>query len=145
MPHRTNARLFESGDFTSHAGLPLKWKLECDAIHPDEWKAIAKMVMDYQTRPFYKAVGIPRGGMPFAIAMNEYASGNPQDQIMICDDVFTTGTSMQDFIKENYPDWTMNQGYRWVVFARQPSSGYPHHVKALFTMPSPVQERYKQK
>ena len=38
----------------------------------------------------------------FAEAMNEYASGNPEDQIMICDDVFTTGTSFQDFIKENF-------------------------------------------
>ena len=24
--------LFQLGDFTSHAGLPLKWKIECDAI-----------------------------------------------------------------------------------------------------------------
>lgn len=143
MPHRTEARLFEHGDFTSHAGLPLKWKLECDAISPDEWKAIAKMVMDYQERPFYKAVGIPRGGVPFADAMNEYASGDPSDQIMICDDVFTTGTSMQDFIKENYPEWTAGQGFRWVVFARQPCYEHPHHVRALFTMPKLPDPRYR--
>jgi hypothetical protein len=145
MPHRTSARLFESGDFTSHAGLPLKWKLECDAIHPDEWKALAKMVMDYQDRPFYKAVGIPRGGLPFAAAMNEYASGNENDQIMICDDVFTTGTSMREFIAENYPMWSAGQGFRWVVFARQPCYEHPNHVRALFTMPKPVQERYRAK
>ena len=145
MPHRTSARLFESGDFISHAGLPLKWKLECDAIRPTEWKALAKMVMDYQERPFYKAVGIPRGGIPFADAMNEYASGNPNDQIMVCDDVFTTGTSMREFIKETFPEWTAGQGFRWVVFARQPCNEHPNHVRALFTMPKPIQERYKQK
>lgn len=130
--------LFQDGDFTSHAGLPLKWKLECDAITNDEWRCIAKMVMDYQTRPFYKAVGIPRGGLKFAEAMNEYASGNNTDQIMICDDVFTTGTSMLDFIKEEYPLWSMGQGYRWVVFARKSSNVHPFHTKALFTMPEPL-------
>ena len=87
MPHRTSARLFESGDFISHAGLPLKWKLECDAIHPTEWKALAKMVMDYSKKDLYKAVGIPRGGIPFADAMNEYASGNQMIKlwfVMMC-------------------------------------------------------------
>ena len=29
--------LFTEGDFISHAGLPLSWKLECDAISSDEW------------------------------------------------------------------------------------------------------------
>ena len=130
--------LFQDGNFTSHAGLPLKWKLECDAINDNEWRCIAKMVMDYQDRPFYKAVGIPRGGLKFAEAMNEYASGNDTDQIMICDDVFTTGTSMLDFIKEEYPLWSMGQGYRWVVFARNSSNVHPFHTKALFTMPGPL-------
>ncbi len=73
--------------------------------------------------------------MPFAEAMNEYASGDPNDQIMICDDVFTTGTSMKEFIAQEYPDWSAAQGFRWVVFARQPCKEHPHHIRALFTMP----------
>lgn len=138
-------KLFQDGDFKSHAGLPLKWKLECDAITDDEWRCLAKMVMDYQERPFYKAVGIPRGGLKFAEAMNEYASGNEEDSIMICDDVFTTGTSFKEFINENYPMWSAGQGFRWVVFARRPCYEHPHHVRALFTMPNPIEERYRQK
>ena len=141
MAFRTGADLFEVGDFVSHAGKELPWKIECDAIRPEWWDALARMVMDYQDRPFYKAVGIPRGGLPFAQAMNKYASGDPNDQIMICDDVFTTGTSFKDFIRENFPEWTMGQGYRWVVFARQPSYEHPHHVRALFTMPKPPYKR----
>jgi hypothetical protein len=141
MAFRTGADLFEVGDFVSHAGKELPWKIECDAIRPEWWDALARMVMDYQERPFYKAVGIPRGGVPFAQAMNKYASGDPNDQIMICDDVFTTGTSFKEFIRENFPDWTMGQGYRWVVFARQPCYEHPHHVRALFTMPKPPQKR----
>ena len=138
-------KLFQDGDFKSHAGLPLKWKLECDAITDDEWRCLAKMVMDYQERPFYKAVGIPRGGLKFAEAMNEYASGNEEDSIMICDDVSTTGTSFKEFINENYPMWSAGQGFRWVVFARRPCYEHPHHVRALFTMPNPIEERYRQK
>ena len=42
-----------------------------------------------------------------------------------------------DFIKEEYPMWSMGQGYRWVVFARKPSNVNPYHTKALFTMPTP--------
>lgn len=145
MAYKTSANLFEVGDFISHAGKELPWKIECDAIRPEWWDALARMVMDYQERPFYKAVGIPRGGVPFAQAMNKYASGDPNDQIMICDDVFTTGTSMQEFIKEEYPNWTAGQGYRWVVFARQPCYEYPHHVRALFTMPKPIDPRYRTK
>ncbi len=127
--------LFQDGDFTSHAGLPLNWKLECDAITDDEWRCLAKMIMDYQTEPFYEAVGIPRGGNKLAVALNQYASGNPKDFTLICDDVFTTGTSMLDFIKEKYPNWSMGMGYRWVVFARQPSNIAPYFTRALFTMP----------
>ena len=141
MAFKTGADLFEVGDFVSHAGKELPWKIECDAIRPEWWDALARMVMDYQERPFYKAVGIPRGGVPFAQAMNKYASGDPNDQIMICDDVFTTGTSFKEFIRENFPDWTMGQGYRWVVFARQPCYEHPHHVRALFTMPKPPYKR----
>jgi len=137
--------LFQDGNFKSHAGLPLKWKLECDAITDDEWRCLAKIVMEYQERPFYKAVGIPRGGLKFAEAMNEYASGNEEDSIMVCDDVFTTGTSFKEFINENYPMWSAGQGFRWVVFARRPCYEHPHHVRALFTMPNPIEERYKQK
>lgn len=136
-------KLFQDGDFTSHAGLPLQWKLECDAITDEEWRCIAKMIMDYQDRPFSEAVGIPRGGLKLAEALNEYASGNSDDFPLICDDVFTTGTSMLDFIDEKYPTFTQGMGHRWVVFARKPSNVYPYFTRALFTMPQPMQERYK--
>ncbi|MBR20256.1 MAG: hypothetical protein CMA64_08970 [Euryarchaeota archaeon] len=128
-------KLFQDGDFTSHAGLPLKWKLECDAITDEEWRCIAKMIMDYQTEPFSKAVGIPRGGLKLAEALQPYASNNSSDQVLICDDVFTTGTSMVDFIKEHYPNWTRAMGHRWVVFARNKSYVDPYYTRALFQMP----------
>ena len=52
MAFITSANLFTSGDFISHAGLPLKWKIECDAIRPEEWETLAQMIMEYETMPF---------------------------------------------------------------------------------------------
>ena len=135
--------LFQKVDFISHAGIPMSWKIECDAISNDEWSALAKMIMEYQDRPFSEAVGIPRGGLKLAEALNEYASGNSDDFPLICDDVFTTGPSMRDFIDEKYPNFTQGMGHRWVVFARKPSNVYPYFTRALFTMPQPTQGRYK--
>lgn len=126
--------LFQKCDFISHAGLHLKWKIEMDALSDAEWDTCATMIMEYQKRPFYKAEGIPRGGVKLANALNKYASGDPADQVLICDDVYTTGTSFRDYIDVYYPMWTMGQGYRWVVFARKPSYE-KDFVKALFTMP----------
>ena len=56
-------KLFQIGDFVSHAGIPLKWKIECDALE-DQWDSIATMIMDYEKRPFSRVIGIPRGGLP---------------------------------------------------------------------------------
>ena len=137
MPQEYNApvKLFQLGDFTSHAGLSLKWKLECDAITDDEWRCLAKMIMDYQKHPFSEAFGIHRGGLKLAEALNEYASGNHDHFPIICDDVFTTGTSMVEFVAEKYPTFTLAMGYRWVVFARKSSNVHPYFTRALFTMP----------
>jgi|TARA_B110000902_G_scaffold810_1_gene949 hypothetical protein len=131
MVFRTGADLFEVGDFTSHAGLPLAWKIECDAIRPEWWDGLARMIMDYQTEPFSKVVGIPRGGMALAYAMEKYVT--PGDHPwMVVDDVYTTGTSFREFCTDNQTMFA----YKWCAFARKPIEGdTSHDVRALFTMP----------
>ena len=131
MPYHTEAKLFTVGDFTSHAGLPLKWKIECDAISPEQWSALATMIMDYQTEPFQAAVGIPRGGAPLGFALNAYATDNPEHKLLICDDVYTTGTSFKDYCEEHKHD----DVFKWVLFARCKAKDLKYGVKALFTMP----------
>jgi len=131
MVFRTGADLFEVGDFTSHAGNKLAWKIECDAIRPEWWDGLARMIMDYQTEPFSKVVGIPRGGMALAHAMEKYVT--PGDHPwMVVDDVYTTGTSFREFCTDNQTMFA----YKWCAFARKPIEGdEPHDVRALFTMP----------
>ena len=128
----TSANLFTSGDFISHAGLPLKWKIECDAIRPEEWETLAQMIMEYETMPFREVSGIPTGGMALASALDKYKSPDADDFVLVVDDVWTTGMSMKDHIKENYPSYIKAKVKKWVVFARRPPDD---GTKALFTMP----------
>ena len=67
--------LFQKISFISHAGLPLNWKIECDALSEDDWKGIARMIMDYEKRPFGSVEGIPRGGIPLAKALSDPTRG----------------------------------------------------------------------
>ena len=126
--------LFAYGDFISHAGKPLKWKIECDALTTNDWDCLAHMVMERQKTPFSTVVGIPRGGVPFANALSKYATGDESHQPMIVDDIFTTGKSFIDYMKEHSPMYPSAYGHRWVVFARKKSNVYPYSVRALFTM-----------
>ena len=132
MAYKTSANLFEVGDFVSHAGNKLAWKIECDAMRPEWWDGVARMIMDYQTEPFSKVVGIPRGGLPLQYAMEKYVT--PGDHPwMVVDDVYTTGTSFREFCTTNQTMFA----YKWCIFARKPIiSDEPHDVRALFTMPA---------
>ena len=56
--------LFIKKDFISHAGIPMKWKLECDGISEAEWQAPVPHDYGLSDRTFGKVIGIPRGGVP---------------------------------------------------------------------------------
>ena len=100
--------LFIKEDFISHAGLPLTWKVECDALSDDDYEALAKIVSEKVK--FRDVRGIPRGGIPFEKALKPYTTNDPSDPLLIADDVYTTGTSM----REVYEDGAIGI----VVFAR---------------------------
>ena len=122
--------LFQKIDFTSHAGLDLKWKIEMDALSQEEWECITQMILELSP-PFREAVGIPRGGVKLGKLLNQYGTGERKDPICIVDDVLTTGESMNDFkIKRQWRNPTNYMG--WVVFAR---AKCPNWVNALFQMP----------
>ena len=128
-----HTHLFKSGDFKSHSGLDLSWKIECDALSDSEWFTIKKMIMEYSP-PFREAVGIPEGGIKLGGLLNEHATGNEEDPVCIVDDVLTTGESMEYFLSQYQRNRRLMpfMAIGWVVFARGPC---PHWVSALFQMP----------
>ncbi len=82
--------LFQSVNFIGAGGLPLTWKIECDALTDDDWRCIAEVVgpkMD-----FGEVEGVPNGGMKLARYLEPYTTGQG---LLIVDDVWTTGTSME--------------------------------------------------
>ena len=116
--------LFQSGRFISHAGNELEWKIECDALTDEDWECLAKMI-SYRIR-FGSVYGIPRGGTKLANALEQYITpGHPLN--LVVDDVYTTGKSMKDVMKEG--------DFGFVIFARKRIPYDPKfYIRALFTM-----------
>jgi orotate phosphoribosyltransferase len=114
--------LFVDGEFTSHSGQRLPYKIECDALTPADLDTLAA---DVARRFRFSSVhGVPRGGIRFAYALRRYATGSSLDPILIVDDVLTTGTSME----------AVRQGmggnvFGVVIFARGPC---PDWITPLF-------------
>ena len=127
-----HTHLFIEEDFIGHSGGELHWKKEMDALENAEWKCIAKMIMEYETRPFQAAIGIPRGGLTLSSYLNEHSTQNPEDPYLIVDDVLTTGGSMNYFVEQYFRNREPNEYFGWVVFARKKPAAW---IKALFQMP----------
>ena len=131
-----NKDLFQTVDFTGHSGDKLKWKIECDALSTAEWDTLAAMIYEYEPRNFGEVVGIPRGGLPLARALEGYATGNDDDPILIVDDVLTTGGSMNTFQMDYFRNRNPSRGYvGWVAFSRIPLEHANGWISALFMMP----------
>jgi len=97
-----NGRLFKFGEFTSASGKRLAWKVDCDGLPDDDLKAIAALYGPPLN--FRAAVGIPRGGLRLAEALQEYATGLPGDPLLIVDDVFTSGHSITEYVRLHWPE-----------------------------------------
>ena len=132
--HVREKHLFVEEDFIGHSGGQLHWKIECDAITSPEWKCLARMIMEYEKRPFQAAIGIPRGGVELGRWLNEYSTQNPDDPYLICDDVLTTGGSFDEFVDSYFRNRNPIVGYfGWCVFARdKPRQDW---IQSLFQMP----------
>lgn len=85
--------LFRDGEFRSHSGLMLPFKIECDALGPEDWATVARQVADHGA--FRIVVGIPHGGLAFAAALQRYADPSSL-VVLIVDDVYTSGNSMRE-------------------------------------------------
>jgi orotate phosphoribosyltransferase len=115
--------LFASGNFTLHSGAQSNFLIDCNALSDDDLTAIAARLA-YRLPHFGSVVGIPRGGLRIAAALQKHVSdGAPL--ILIADDVFTTGASMED-ARTRAPN-----SIGAVIFARTPP---PLYVTALFHM-----------
>lgn len=85
--------LFQLGDFTLRSGVKSGWKIECDALTPEDWAALALMAVGVLP-PFGHVEGVPRGGLPFGDALYKHVT-HGCSTLLIAEDVVTTGGSLE--------------------------------------------------
>jgi len=115
--------LFRLGDFTLHSGGHSRFKIDCDSLVNEDWKCLAQMAAERLPR-FTHVEGVLHGGIQFARALEIHRSFGCESTLLIVDDVWTTGASMEQ-----------QRGGRdaigMVVFSRGTLASW---VKALFVL-----------
>lgn len=101
--------LFQSGNFVLHSGAHSGFKIDCDALTSEDWRALASIIS--KKFRFGRVWGIPRGGTKLANALLPYVT---EGKTLIVDDVLTTGNSMEEARRVLGED-----SIGVVVFARQ--------------------------
>ena len=119
--------LFIDGEFTAHSGDALPFKIDCDALTDGD---IATLAAEIARRvQFASVMGIPRGGLRLAAALERYRDlSQSTKRVLIVDDVLTTGRSMAE-AREGLGSNIKGA----VIFARGPCSDW---ITPLFTMGS---------
>lgn len=85
--------LFSLGAFTLPSGKQTHFKIECDVLKPEDWKALARLAVELLP-PFEEVEGVPRGGLMFGDALRRYVTPK-SGRLLIADDVWVTGLSME--------------------------------------------------
>jgi hypoxanthine phosphoribosyltransferase len=90
--------LFQTGVVKLHAGGYSNFKIDCDALTDQDIGAIA-MQLTLRLPRFAEVEGVPGGGLRLAEAMKHYVTPFQPIRVqplLIVDDVFTTGASMEE-------------------------------------------------
>lgn len=112
--------LFIDGNFVSHSGLELPWKIECDNLSNAEIQLFADIIFS-NVQIFSKVEGVPQGGLRLAKALRKWTY--TKGPILIVDDVLTTGNSMEKQRNER-------DAIGYVIFAR---AEVPSWINSLWT------------
>ena len=115
--------LFEWGEFTSHSGLTLSWKIKCDSLTDRDWATIARAISGQIE--FRAVVGVPTGGLKFAKALLVYLKKKASLTLLV-DDVLTTGKAMEE-LRASCPEPVRGI----VLFARGPC---PNWIIPIFAL-----------
>jgi hypothetical protein len=84
--------LFQKKSFVSAAGIPLSWKIECDAMTNEDWQTIADICAPKMDQ-FFSVMSVPTGGNKLAQAFYKHITPKAR-VVLFVDDVWTTGHSM---------------------------------------------------
>lgn len=91
--------LFQTGNFVLASGKVSRFKIECDTLTDEDWETLALMLSS-KLPPFGQVHGVPTGGLKLASVLKKLTHPT-SPQILVVDDVWTTGGSMWNFIEES--------------------------------------------
>lgn len=130
----TQKPLFQLGSFMLNSGAKSFWKIDADALTVEDIECLARLALD-RVPPFGKVVGVPRGGLRLAAALEPYCRPHCT-RVLIVDDVLTSGGSMRRKQGEVAREYrcTSDQIYGLVIFARAPIA--QDWIRALFQLSS---------
>ncbi len=114
--------LFENKPFSSHGGITLSFKIECDALNDADLATLADLIN--RGFVFGKVYGVPRGGTRLADALRKFCVAS--EVTLIVDDVFTTGASMENARQE-----IGENSVGVVIFARADCPSWIHPIFQL--------------
>jgi len=118
------SNLFVKQDFISHSGKELDFKIECDALTDEDIETLSYIIS--KKFNFFGVIGIPRGGLRLAKALEKYKTME-SSYLLLADDVLTTGKSMRGY-RDKYIKYSV---IGTVLFAR---GKCPDWVIPLFQM-----------
>ena len=119
--------LFERKKFISNAGIPMDFKIDCDALTDEDIETLALIIS--QRHSFSHVYSVPTGGDRLAAALQQYC--NTTGGVLIVDDVLTTGGSMERKYEEVAKLHPNDDIDGVVIFAR---GLCPIWVEAIFEM-----------
>lgn len=121
--------LFECGEFVSHSGDVLPFKIDCDVLTDEDIDCIAEIIA--LKVDFGVVEGISRGGCRLADALEKYAKWDAPFICLVVDDVCTTGSSLEHWKARQSPLIHRDDIVGWVIFAR---GELPSWANAIFKM-----------
>lgn len=119
--------LFNTGVVKLHAGGYSNFKIDADFLTDEDIRAIA-LQLTLRLPMFAEVEGVPQGGLRLAEAMHQYRTPFQPIRVwslLIVDDVFTTGASMEE--QRDFRTGVVGA----VIFARAET---PAWIKPLFRM-----------
>lgn len=109
--------LFQRGDFILHSGARSRWKIECDVLTQEDWRTLAEIAAR-KVGDFKEVISLGGAADWFGTFLDEHRKD--RGPTLICDDVLTTGESMEDAREQAQRSPYLSSGgiIGVVVFAR---------------------------
>lgn len=87
--------LFQKGTIKLNSGLLSDFKIDCDALTNEDIECLAYLIS--KKLKFREVYGVPTGGLRLEEKLKPYCIADDNLPVLICDDVLTTGNSMNRF------------------------------------------------